>query len=60
MSLLNFLQFQTIDKSRENLGNHLINDDIDLFEQLDEGALESFWDKVVLDIHDDPEWFNFS
>jgi hypothetical protein len=38
--------------------NH--DDDIVLSEQLDEGSLERFWDKVVQDIHHDPEWFTFA
>ncbi len=38
--------------------NH--DDDIVLSEQLDEGSLEQFWDKVVQDIHRDPEWFTFA
>jgi len=63
MSLLNFLQFQPIDSSSDSdeiLAAHQLCQDIDLNEQIDEPELEAFWDKVVQDIHDDPEWFNFS
>lgn len=63
MSLLNFLQFQPIDSSSDEdeiSVDHRIHKEIDLGEQIDEPELEAFWDKVVKDIHEDPEWFNFS
>lgn len=63
MSLLNYLQFQPIDSSSENddiPAEHTMHQGIDLNEQIDEPELEAFWDKVVQDIHEDPEWFNFS
>lgn len=62
MSLLNFLRFQEIDSSSDDISDkrRQQDDTIELDEQLDEGSLESFWDKVVQDIHDDPEWFTFA
>ncbi len=63
MSLLNYLQFQPIDplSDRDEISvAHQQRHDIDLDEQLDEVSLESFWNHVVDDIHEDPEWFTFS
>jgi len=63
MSLLKFLQFQPIDPSSdadEINDAHKQRQEINLNEQVDEDKLEAFWDKVVQDIHEDPEWFNFS
>lgn len=62
MSLLNYLQFQPIDSSSDNddiSKGHRQRQDIDLNEQINEPELEAFWDKVVQDIHEDPEWFSF-
>ncbi len=62
MSLLNYLQFQEIDDSSDDIPDehNVKDDDIELDEQVDEHSLEEFWDKVVRDIHDDPEWFTFA
>jgi hypothetical protein len=62
MSLLNYLQFQEIDDSSDDIPDEHRpqDDDILLDEQLDEGSLESFWEQVVQDIHEDPEWFTFA
>ena len=61
MSLLNYLQFQAIDSSYDDVPDeHLHQDDILIDEPFDEGTLESFWDKVVDDIHNDPDWFSFA
>jgi hypothetical protein len=62
MSLQNYLQFQPIDSSEndELTSDYQKNEKIDLNEQIDEPKLEAFWDQVVQDIHEDPEWFNFS
>lgn len=62
MSLLNYLQFQEIDDpTGEDIpDSHRVHDDIFLEEPFDEGTLESFWDKVVDDIHNDPDWFSFA
>lgn len=61
MSLLNFLRFQEIDASPDDMSDaHRMSDDIMLDEQIDEGSLERFWEQVVEDIHQDPEWFTFS
>lgn len=60
MSLLNYLQFQEIDQSDEAIpAEHRTQDDIELDEPVDEASLETFWDDVVKDIHDDPNWFSF-
>jgi hypothetical protein len=61
MSLLNYLEFQEIDSSPDDISDaHRPQDDIVLDEQIDEGSLEKFWDEVVEDIHEDPEWFTFA
>lgn len=61
MSLLKYLQFQEIDSSSDDIPDtHRQQDDISLDESLDEGSLEQFWDKVVQDIRDDPDWFSFA
>ncbi len=61
MSLLNYLQFQPIDSSNDDIEeSHRAQDDILLDEPVDEGTLEQFWEKVVQDIHNDPDWFSFA
>ena len=61
MSVLNYLQFQEIDPLGDDIPDcHRQQDDIILDEPFDEGSLENFWDKVVQDIHNDPEWFSFA
>ena len=61
MSLLNYLQFQQIDSSYDDVSDsHREQDDFNLDEQLDESQLENFWEQVVRDIHEDPEWFSFA
>jgi len=62
MSLLNFLRLQEIDSSFDDVSDEsrLRDDDIELNDQFDEDSLESYWDQVVQDIHEDPEWFNFN
>ncbi len=63
MSLLTYLQFQPIDPSSDKdeiPAEHQQRRDIDLDEQIDEANLEAFWNHVVDDIHEDPEWFTFS
>ena len=61
MSLLNYLQFQEIDSSSDDIpDSHREQDDIFLDEPFDESSLENFWEQVVQDIHDDPEWFSFA
>jgi hypothetical protein len=63
MSLLTHLQFQPIDPASDDdeiPPEHQSGEDIDLNEQISEEELDVFWDHVVQDIHEDPEWFNFS
>ncbi len=63
MSLLNYLQFQPIDpdSDKDEINeDHQLHQEIDLKDDIDEANLEDFWNKVVTDIHNDPEWFNFS
>jgi hypothetical protein len=61
MSLLNFLQFQEIDELQDDTSeDHQPQDDINLEEPLDDSLLENFWDQVVDDIHQDPDWFTFN
>ena len=63
MSLLKFLQFQPIDPASDQDeidDDHKIRQEIKLEEQLDDEDLEKYWDNVVKDIHEDPEWFTFS
>lgn len=60
MSLLNYLQPQKIDDSADEFYDGRMTDDrIELNDQIDEDSLERFWDKVVDDIHKDPDWFMF-
>ena len=60
MSLLNYLQTQKIDDFADELrDNRLLDDRIDLDDKIDEASLEKFWDRVVADIHEDPEWSTF-
>ena len=60
MSLINYLQPQKIDDlADEFYDGRMTDDQIELNDQIDEDSLEKFWDKVVDDIHKDPEWFNF-
>lgn len=63
MSLLKYLQFQPIDTASDTEeidATHLSEEPINLRDDLDESELDAFWDSVVADIHEDPEWFNFS
>lgn len=62
MSLLNYLQFQKIDPSLDDTmpESHKEQDSIAIEEPFNEGDLESFWEKVVDDIHNDPDWFSFA
>ena len=62
MSLLNFLQFQPIDSNDDSevSPEHRMSEKLDLKENIDESELDAFWDEVEKDIHNDPEWFNFS
>ncbi len=61
MSLLKYLQFQEIDSSPDDIPDaHRQQDDILLDEKFDEQSLEEFWEQVVQDIHNDPDWFSFA
>ncbi len=64
MSLINYMQPQSIDSSPDELmkesQSKSKDDSIRLDEQVDEEELDQFWDEVVDDIHHDPQWFNFS
>jgi hypothetical protein len=60
MSLLNYLKFQAIDQSTDDIDDdYNPKDDILLDDQIDENSLEAYWDQVIQDIHEDPEWFSF-
>jgi len=60
MSELNYLQFQPIDPSSDDISEqHRHQDEIVLSEDLDESLLEKYWEQVVDDIHQDPDWFTF-
>lgn len=61
MSLLSYLQLQKIDESSDDFSDakNIQDDNIFLDEQIDEDSLEKFWEQVVEDIHEDPEWFSF-
>ena len=39
---------------------HRHQDEIVLDDDIDETKLESYWDHVVQDIHQDPDWFTFT
>jgi hypothetical protein len=62
MPELNYLKFQPIDASSDDVtdNSQQQDEDIALDEPIDEHTLESYWDDVVRDIHDDPDWFTFA
>lgn len=61
MSELNYLEFQPIDSSSDDINDkHQHQDEIVLNDDIDEDNLESYWDQVVQDIHQDPDWFTFT
>ncbi len=63
MSLLNFLQLQPLDIDADTdvrSAQVRTEEPIHLREDIDEAELDAFWDHVVADIHEDPEWFNFT
>jgi hypothetical protein len=64
MSELNHLVFQPIDPTSDDDdipdGHRQSDDDIELNEQIDESSLENYWEQVVEDIHQDPDWFTFA
>ena len=62
MSELNYLQFQPIDDSSSDdiADTHKHQDEIVLDDGIDEDQLEHYWDEVVEDIHQDPDWFTFT
>lgn len=61
MPELNHLQFQHIDDDDDLPKAHRGDDDrISLDDQIDEDELEHYWDEVVEDIHEDPDWFTFA
>ncbi len=62
MSELNYLQFQPIDPAGDDISDahSKKDDDITLNEQINEDELDNYWDQVVADIHQDPEWFTFA
>jgi hypothetical protein len=61
MSELNYLEFQPIDPSSDDVSEaHRHQDEIVLDDGIDEDQLEHYWDQVVDDIHQDPDWFTFS
>ncbi len=56
MSLLNYLgSKQAVEAVQSARQDELFL----LDEQLDEDELEQYWEKVVADIHADPDWYNF-
>lgn len=60
MSELSYLEFQPIDASSDDISEqHRHQDEIVLSEDLDESLLEKYWEQVVDDIHQDPDWFTF-
>jgi hypothetical protein len=56
MSLLNYLTPQT---AKETVRDLREDDTFLLDDQIDEDSLDLFWERVVADIHSDPEWYNF-
>jgi hypothetical protein len=62
MSELNYLEFQPIDdQSSDDISDsHKHQDEIVLDDGIDEAQLDHYWDEVVQDIHQDPDWFTFS
>jgi len=60
MSELNYLEFQRIDASSDDMSDSHRSQDNIILGDIDEKSLESYWEKVVQDIHQDPDWFTFS
>jgi len=61
MSELSYIEFQPIDPSSDKISvEHRHQDEIVLDDEIDETKLDSYWDQVVQDIHQDPDWFTFS
>lgn len=60
MSLLNCLEFQTIDSADDIPNIHRRNaDDIVLDDELDGQSLDAKWDRIIDDVRKDPLWFSF-
>lgn len=57
MSLLNYLTTQRATETVQDIRNE---EYFSLDDQIDEDSLEQYWEKVVADIHADPDWYNFS
>lgn len=53
-------EIETNNMEDKKLPSQKNDDNFDLKEQIDENELDNFWNEVVKDIHNDPEWFNFS
>lgn len=61
MSELDYLQLQPIGSSSDDISDeHRKQDEIILKEEIDEDNLENYWNQVVEDIHEDPDWFTFT
>lgn len=62
MSLLKYLKFQEIDSSFDDITpnehRESNDDEIELERQVDENELESYWDSVVDNLHQDPTQFS--
>lgn len=58
MSFLNHLQFQQIDPYTDTDPNHMPDDDdsINLYEPVDDGSVNSYLDRMVKDVGQDPDW----
>lgn len=60
MSEPSYLNLQNIDLSFDDASNDRSHqDDIVLGDDIDENTLVKYWEKVVKDIHQDPDWFTF-
>lgn len=57
MTLLPFLRLQPIDD--DDVETPDIDDTITLKEEINEADLDAFWNQVMHDIHEDPDWFKF-
>ena len=64
MSILNFLQLQTVDPTDDGtvspFDDYQHDDVINLDEEIDEAVLDQEWEAVLNDLKEDPEKLTFS
>jgi len=64
MSIYTYLQLQPVDPQDDgtvsDLDEYQADESIDLQDDIDEQTLDAAWDKIVNDLHNDPEPLNFA